>query len=59
MCNNFGGVPMKDFEAWKLFEATGNPQAFMIYSRERDRNKNSGRNDIKSAVKGRNNDIVR
>lgn len=50
---------MKDFEAWKLFEATGNPQAFMIYSRERDRNKNSGRNDIKSADIGRNTDIVR
>ena len=50
---------MKDFEAWKLFEATGNPQAFMIYSRERDRNKNGGTNDIEPNIKGRNTDIAR
>lgn len=49
---------MKDFEAWKLFEATGNPHAFMIYSKERDRNKKAAENDSRPQKKNSSSDIM-
>lgn len=39
-------IAVEDSEAWKLFEATGSPHAFLIYNRQKEAN-NRNRGDFK------------
>ena len=48
-------IAVEDSEAWKLFEATGSPHAFLIYNRQKEAN-NRNRGDfggMRSQTKGK------